>query len=85
MLGDAPETGDGRGLVANPDVQIPKHIQRGEIVRIVLDNLAILFDRCRDLSQLEVSLGRTQSLYLIKRHVFETLGLENVLRARSGA
>jgi len=55
------------------DIEVPEHVEGGKIFRLALDDLSVLLDRRRDLPQLEVSLGRAQSLYLIEHHFFYEL------------
>ena len=51
-------------MIAKANVKIAQNIERGEVVRIVFDNLAIFFYRRRDFTHFEVLLGSAQSLYL---------------------
>ena len=69
MIGDAPKTRNRRLMIADPHVQVAKNIQRREVVGLTFNDLAVFFNRCRDLTHLEGSLGRAKSLYLIERHV----------------
>ena len=51
-------------------MEVAESIQRGEVVRLVLDDLALFFYRRRNFTHFQVLLGCAQSLYLFQRHEF---------------
>ena len=83
MISDAPETQYRSRAVANADVQVAENVQRRKIVRLVLDQLAVFLHGRRNLPHLEVSLGGTQSLFLIERHVLRSNGMNSGERSNA--
>ena len=77
VLGDATKTTHRLGWVTDAGVEVPQHVERREIIRIDGNYLAIFFYGERYFTELEVFLGGTQSLYLVKSH-FEFYGLEQI-------
>jgi len=72
MFGNAPKTGNGRRVIADPHVKISDNIQRGEVVGLFLNNFAV-FLNCRwNFPNFQELLSSAQSLYLIKRHVLRS-------------
>jgi hypothetical protein len=76
VLGDLMETRNCARLVTYADIEVAEHVEGCEILRLALDYFAVFFYRGWDFPQLEESLGRAQSLYLVERHFCETLELE---------
>ena len=83
MISDAPETQYRGRVIANADLKVAENIQRRKIVRLVLDQLAVFLDGRRNLPHLEVSLGSTQSLFLIERHVLRSNGMNSGERSNA--
>src|SRR2546423_15716925 len=77
MIRDAAETRDRSRVTAYADVQVAQNVQSRKIVSLVLDQLAVFLYGRRNLHHLEVSLGSTQSLFLIERHVLRSNGMNS--------
>src|SRR5207253_5714750 len=82
VLSNMTETGNRRRLIADTRIQIAQHVERGEILRLTLDDLAVFFDGSRNLTHFEIFLGRTQSLCLVERHVYESRTGNNLGRGQ---
>src|SRR5205807_1284367 len=63
-------------------MKISKSVECAVILRLALDDLAVLCYCCRNFPRFQVLLGRTQSLYLIDCHF---LSQRNEFAARSDA
>src|SRR5947209_4495149 len=68
MFGDAQEALHGFLFVVLARVEVAEHVERREILRIVLNNLAILFYGCGDFPLGKILLSRTQNLCLVESH-----------------
>ena len=70
-------------LPKGTDVQVAENVQCRKIVRLVLDQLAVFLHGRRNLPHFEVSLGGTQSLFLIERHVLRSNGMNSGERSNA--
>ena len=68
MFGDAQETPDRLLRLAEARVEVAERVERGEILRLVLDDLAVLLDGLRNLVLRQTLLSRVDSLGFIESH-----------------